>query len=282
MPGPGQTSNPWFRNSDGRVLFKAQLPIFPFTHSNSEIAVVVSRSKYNCRSSPHTFEFVYSRKMAEESRQEHAGHKRFAKLRNMFRPKCHNGQGSLSGVKRFATLTELSRFISSLSFPRFPTLKPKPANKGFNLRKNLDGQLVCGVLENPCDSDNQRRQSTHDPEDRRRTAKRYEDALQQLEESLKFKFRDINWQPIEIPKFNDFTDKDPFPQMRADVENLIDQRNESSNNRGFWSKCKHIMETIFTATSPFAKNLLQIAKEGSAVCITFSDCRRANEIRCPC
>ena len=82
---------------------------------------------------------------------------------------------------------------------------------------------------------------------------------------MNLKFRGPDWPTFEIPKFDNITDKENLLQMREDVEKFLNAREESIKDPNFWSKSKKKLRNIFTATSPIAKNLLQIAKQGSAV-----------------
>jgi hypothetical protein len=169
-----------------------------------------------------------------EDKQSQGSQKRLAMLRNAFRPKSRNSPpGVKSQVKRITSSDVSSSTASSQTIGS----------------QRIDPSNVSG--------------------DRKRTEKRYEKAIQQLEASLRLKFRGANWQPFEIPTFNDIIEKDPFPQIRMDVEKMLDTREESIKDRSFWSKSKNIMGNIFTSTSPIAKNLLTIAKEGSSVYIAL-------------
>ena len=99
--------------------------------------------------------------------------------------------------------------------------------------------------------------------DRERTEKRYKKAVQGLEESIKH--RQANWESLELPDFAKISENDLLPQLRQEIKKILDARESSIRYQSFWSKAKHIMERAFVSTSPFAKNLLFIAKEGSSV-----------------
>ena len=100
--------------------------------------------------------------------------------------------------------------------------------------------------------------------DRERTEKRYEDATAQLKKSLNISRR--HWQTFEIPNFGNISENDPIPQLREQIQKTLVARMNSVKDRDFWSKGKNIIERVFTATSPFAKKFLEIAKEGQSVC----------------
>ena len=123
-----------------------------------------------------------------------------------------------------------------------------------------------GSLLNPehaIPSTNESQQTTHDFGDRERTKSRYEKAAKDLEKSLKLCQRD--WQPFELPKFNDIVDSDALPDVQGAIENMLNAREHAMQNPDFWSKRKRTIKRIFSATSPFAKSFLQIAREGSSV-----------------
>ena len=102
--------------------------------------------------------------------------------------------------------------------------------------------------------------------DGKRTKRRYEDAARKLKQSLGF--CKGNWQPFDIPEFNDVPN-DALPQVQEAIENMLKARDNAMQNPEFWSKKKRAVKRVFTAISPFAKNFLQVAKEGSSVYVHF-------------
>ena len=107
------------------------------------------------------------------------------------------------------------------------------------------------------------RQQIHDFGDQERTKLRYEKAAKALAKSLKLCQRD--WPPFELPKFNDVVNDDVLPDVQEAIEKMLNAREQSMKNPDFWSKRKRTITRIFSATSPFAKSFLQIAKAGSSV-----------------
>ena len=98
--------------------------------------------------------------------------------------------------------------------------------------------------------------------DRERTERRYKEAVEQLEKSLNIPTG--SWKTFEIPDFKDAADMtDPISQLRQEIKKTLDRR--TFKDPSFSSKSKHITERIFTALSPFAKNVLSVLKQGSAV-----------------
>ena len=73
-----------------------------------------------------------------------------------------------------------------------------------------------------------------------------------------------SWKTFEIPDFKDAADMtDPISQLRQEIKKTLDRR--TFKDPSFSTKSKHITERIFTALSPFAKNVLSVLKQGSAV-----------------
>jgi hypothetical protein len=112
-------------------------------------------------------------------------------------------------------------------------------------------------------SANESQQTIHDFSDRERTKSRYEKAAKDLEKSLKLCQGD--WQPLELPKFNDIVDSDALPDVQRAIANMFNAREHAMKNPDFWTKSKGIVKRIFSATSPFAKSFLQIARQGCSV-----------------
>jgi hypothetical protein len=105
--------------------------------------------------------------------------------------------------------------------------------------------------------------------DKERTKKRYEEAANRLKDSLNL--CQGNWQPFEIPKFDDIPNN-VLPQVQEAIEGMINARENSMKNPDFWSKKKYIVKRVFSAVCPFAKNFLQVAKEGSSVALLCYFC----------
>jgi hypothetical protein len=101
------------------------------------------------------------------------------------------------------------------------------------------------------------------PGDKQRTGRRYLEAAKLLEGAVKgqegrwkvFDFPELKGEPDE---FNDALFKDKLNMAMESKRNAI-------KNQTAWEKCKHVVQCSCTALSPFAKNFLIIAKEGSSV-----------------
>jgi hypothetical protein len=99
--------------------------------------------------------------------------------------------------------------------------------------------------------------------DRKRTEQRYNEAVKQLENALKL--GRSNWETFQIPDLTDIPDNDPIPQLRTELNKMLEVRKTSIKNQETWSKCKKAVSQMFTAMSPFAQNFLQVAKDAQQV-----------------
>jgi hypothetical protein len=100
--------------------------------------------------------------------------------------------------------------------------------------------------------------------DRERTEKRYCQAVELLQTSVKLPWK--NWEAFEIPEFKNLADViNPIPQLQEDIKKTLEARASSFKDPRFWSTSKRVAERIFTAITIFAINFLSVANEGSAV-----------------
>ena len=108
-----------------------------------------------------------------------------------------------------------------------------------------------------------------DDRDRKETKLRYIEAVTQLNDLLKT--RSATWEPIDIPTFNDLIDDHSFHHFQESLSKILKQRDAKRNasRQSNESDKKNIIERIFVAVSPLAKNVLRIARHSSAV-IDFS------------
>lgn len=98
--------------------------------------------------------------------------------------------------------------------------------------------------------------------DRQRTRLRYETSLKAFEKVLQP--RRAKGEMLDFPNFE--TDgSDPVPHLRAQIDKMVSEKQNSKEKEGLWSKGKAIMEKVFISLSPFTKTLLEIAKAASAV-----------------
>jgi hypothetical protein len=99
-------------------------------------------------------------------------------------------------------------------------------------------------------------------DDRQRTRARWVEATKLLQKGIEsggvpgtFDFPELVGEPEE---FNDskFVEK---------IELAIETRHKADKTTNGWKTCRHIVQCIFSACSPFGKNFLTIAKEIQAV-----------------
>jgi hypothetical protein len=103
--------------------------------------------------------------------------------------------------------------------------------------------------------------------DNERTRAKYLDATKLLQETVNafegrwgsFDFSELKGEP------KDFDDS----LFREKINTVMEARKNEVNDQTAWAKCRHAVQCAFTAFSPFAKNFLNIAKEGQAVFTTL-------------
>ena len=195
-------------------------------------------------------------------KQDKGDRKRFPRLRIALTPKARQGQSAKPAILPLtgsATVIETSSNPASSTASLLTTQAPNlPADDSERLYL-----MDSGVL--PDESPGQQTAGRLDPSgDRERTERRYREAVEQFQKSVKLPRK--NWETFVIPDFKNLADvNDPIPQLREDIKKTLDARNNAFKNPNFWSKSKRITEEIFTAISPFVKNVLFVAKEGSSV-----------------
>lgn len=111
-----------------------------------------------------------------------------------------------------------------------------------------------------------------DYNDRQRSQIRYKEAAKELKEAIKvrnslgsFDFEELSGEP---ESFND-------SQFKNKINTMLISRETSIKDRKGWSKFKNTVECVFTALSPFSKNLLIISRDAQwvtllALCNAFS------------
>jgi hypothetical protein len=105
--------------------------------------------------------------------------------------------------------------------------------------------------------------ATLESNDRQRTKARYVEAAKLLEEAVNG--REDLWGSLDFPGLDGELDDVDDSQFKIRVDSLLESNKNRVKDRNTWAKCGHTIECFFTAFSPFAKNFLTIAKEGSAV-----------------
>ena len=104
----------------------------------------------------------------------------------------------------------------------------------------------------------------------------YETAKRKLKEALKIRRND--WESFEFPELDGLSEQRDTSVLQGKIDKILALRKQSIKDPKGWSKCKAIMENAFLAFSPFAKNVLGVAVNASAVNRTFVrrltiDCR---------
>jgi hypothetical protein len=188
--------------------------------------------------------------------------RRFGRLRAALKPKTRDRQKTPVAVPGMAEPPALASALPSSS----STL---PASQAPEVMEDSD---VVNMWGSDIVSDEIMGGSTRPPHvdrtdlsgDREKTEKRYREAVEQLNKSVKLPRK--NWEVFDIPDFKNLADvNNPIPQLQEDIKKTLDAKKEAFNDPSFWSKSKRLTETIFTAITPFAKNVLLVAKEGSNV-----------------
>ena len=101
--------------------------------------------------------------------------------------------------------------------------------------------------------------------DAKRTLDRYEKAKQQMKEALKF--RRNEWGSFDFPQLNTLSEQERRSTLLNEIDKVLDSRSQKDSvvNPTKWAKCKKVVANTFTATSPFAMNLLTIAKDSTQI-----------------
>jgi hypothetical protein len=106
--------------------------------------------------------------------------------------------------------------------------------------------------------------------DTQRAHARYIDAAKLLEQAIE-DFAGSRKQQFEFPELKgepDFNDL----VFRKKFNTALEAFKPSGKNVGTWGKCRHALQSLFTAISPFAHNFLTIAIQGAAVFIKVFLC----------
>lgn len=101
--------------------------------------------------------------------------------------------------------------------------------------------------------------------DLEKTQRRYDKALKELEKALK----DVGgvWENFKTTQFSgNISQTDTVLQLQNRINETLNAQTIAKTNPEGWKKVKQVMKTVFIATSPFAKLLLTISKQGSLVC----------------
>ena len=200
-----------------------------------------------------------------DNEQDNGVRRRLASLRIALKPKR---QARQSAQPANPALTEPATLIETSSIPTTSTATP-PATQAPELQADvIEGVNMMNSSvasdDSPCSAIHQTPVQLDPSGDRERTEGRYKEAVKELKKSVKLPRK--NWEAFEIPDFKDLGDlNDPIPQLREDIKKTLDARKDDFKDQSFWSMGKRVTERIFTAISPFAKNVLSVVKDGSNV-----------------
>ena len=199
------------------------------------------------------------------SDKRNKGLSRFARLSSALKPRRRERQSTHIAIP---ALTEPVTLIGTSSIATSSTATP-PATQTLAVAADVSegvNMMNSGVAHDglPRSASQQTAVQLDRSGDRERTERRYKEAVEQLKKSVKLPRE--NWETFDIPDFKNLADvTDPIPQLQDDIKKTLDARKDAFKDQSFWSKSKRITEGIFTAISPFAKNFLFVAKEGSSV-----------------
>lgn len=100
--------------------------------------------------------------------------------------------------------------------------------------------------------------------DMKRTSDRYTSALQHLKRELNRAQGDGKL--FQLPELENIPDNLEPSQLREAINRALDSSAASARNPSKWAKCKGVIEAVYTALSPFLKNVLKMMIEAQAVC----------------
>ena len=68
-----------------------------------------------------------------------------------------------------------------------------------------------------------------------------------------------DWKTFQFSEVEQLSEKEDAVKLQAEINKVLEARKSSLQNRTNWSKCKGVVELVFTTLSPFAKNILGVA-----------------------
>jgi hypothetical protein len=198
----------------------------------------------------------------DQNNQDHKSRSPFARLSTALKAKTRSRQKAPVAVPEIAgpTITAFVLPSSSTTLPVHQAPEVTEDSETVNTESSdivSDGLVIISTSPPPVV------RADH-AGDRENTEKRYREAMEQLKKSVKLPRK--NWEAFDIPDFKNLADvNNPIPQLQEDIKKTLDAKQEAFKDPSFWSKSKRVTEKIFTAITPFAKNVLLVAKEGSNV-----------------
>jgi hypothetical protein len=103
--------------------------------------------------------------------------------------------------------------------------------------------------------------------DRQRAKARYVAAAQALEDAVKG--REKRWGSFKFPALEGELENIDHSQFQDKINETLQTIERPVKDVKSWKKCTHVLESIFLALSPLARNTLTIAREAQSVFWTF-------------
>jgi hypothetical protein len=100
--------------------------------------------------------------------------------------------------------------------------------------------------------------------DTKRTSDRYTSALHNLKRELNRAQGDGKL--FQLPELENIPNNLEPIQLREAINRALESSAASARNPSKWAKCKRVIEAVYTALSPFLKNVLKIMIDAQAVC----------------
>ena len=103
----------------------------------------------------------------------------------------------------------------------------------------------------------------NDYNDREQSINRYQKAAEQLKEAIKI--RKESWGPLDFEELNNEPESFDDSQFKNKISAVLASRETLIKDRKGWTKFTHSVECVFTAFSPFVKNLIIASKDAQSV-----------------
>jgi len=96
-----------------------------------------------------------------------------------------------------------------------------------------------------------------------RAVERYQKAVARWRDIINVRRDDLGI--FQFPELSTIEENPDILVLRDEVNKILESRKHSIRNTAAWSKSKEIVETMFRALSPFAKNFLNISRNAQSV-----------------
>lgn len=139
--------------------------------------------------------------------------------------------------------------------------KPKKPNRISSLFKGKKPQL--SQTTGPQIDQQMANSGNKVSEDRQRTVRRYMEAMKLFEDVVKK--QKGRWKVFDFPELSGEPDGIHDTVFKDKLNLAMEAKRKAISDQTAWEKCKHTVHCCFAALSPFAKNFLIIARDGSSV-----------------